>query len=57
MATHLREEGRLASLLGERAEAIQAYQHYLALRSTAEPSLRSSVEAIRAEVAKLARTR
>jgi eukaryotic-like serine/threonine-protein kinase len=55
IATHLREEGRLAALTGDRPGAIKAYQHYLALRSNPEPALRPAVEAVEAELAKLAR--
>src|ERR687883_1605090 len=33
LASHLREEGRLAALTGDRPGATRAYQHYLALRS------------------------
>jgi serine/threonine-protein kinase len=53
LAPHLQEEGRLAALTGDRAGAIKAYQHYLALRSDPEPALRPAVEAVRAELAKL----
>jgi hypothetical protein len=55
LATHLREEGRLAALTGDTSGAVRAYQHYLALRSDPEPALRPSVEAIRAELGKLGR--
>ena len=54
LAPHLREEGRLAALTGDRAGAIAAYRHYLALRSNPEPALRPEVQAVRAELAKLA---
>jgi serine/threonine-protein kinase len=54
LAAHLREEGRLAALTGDRSEAVRAYRHYLALRSDPEPALRPAVEAVRAELAKLA---
>jgi hypothetical protein len=54
LAPHLREEGRLAALTGDTTEAIRAYRHYLALRSEPEPALRAAVEAVRAELAKLA---
>ena len=37
-----------------RAGAVRAYRHYLALRSDPEPALRPAVEAVRAELAKLA---
>jgi hypothetical protein len=54
LAPHLREEGRLAALTGDRSGAIAAYRHYLALRSNPEPALRPAVQAVRAELAKLA---
>ncbi len=53
LATFLREEGRLAALTGDRAGAIRAYQHYLALRSDPEPSLKPEVDRVRAELARL----
>jgi hypothetical protein len=53
LATHLREEGRLATLTGDRAGAIRAYRHYLVLRSDPEPSLRPGVDSVRAALAKL----
>jgi hypothetical protein len=53
LAPHLREEGRLAALTGDRSGAIKAYRHYLALRSDPEPALRPAVDTIRAELAKL----
>jgi eukaryotic-like serine/threonine-protein kinase len=53
LAPHLREEGRLAALMGDRSGAVRAYRHYLALRSDPEPSLRPAVGAARAELAKL----
>jgi eukaryotic-like serine/threonine-protein kinase len=54
LAVHLREEGRLAALTGDRSGAVRAYRHYLALRSDPEPALRPVVEAVRAELVKLA---
>jgi DNA-binding SARP family transcriptional activator/TolB-like protein len=57
LSTFLREEGRLAALTGDHEGAIRAYRHYLALRSNAEPAVRSEVEHIRAEVARLERGR
>jgi len=54
LATHLREEGRLSALIGDTAAAIRAYRHYLVLRSDPEPAVRPAVEAVRAELAKLA---
>ena len=53
MATHLREEARLAALTGDSAGAARAYQHYLALRSESEPGSRGEVEEVRAERARL----
>jgi hypothetical protein len=53
VAAHLREEGRLAALTGDRAGAVRAYQHYLALRSDPEPALSADAEQVRAELAKL----
>jgi predicted negative regulator of RcsB-dependent stress response len=52
-STALREEGRIAMLAGDRAGAIRAYQHYLALRSDPEPSLKPEVEQVRSELATL----
>jgi hypothetical protein len=53
LAPHLREEGRLAALVGDTAEAVRAYQRYVALRSDPEPALRPEVDAVRTELAKL----
>ena len=53
LAAQLREQGRLAALVGEREEAIRAYRHYLALRADAEPELRAQVDAVRRELAEL----
>jgi len=53
LAAHLREEGRLAALTGDRAGALGAYRHYLALRSDPEPALRPTVDTVRADLAKL----
>jgi hypothetical protein len=53
LATHLREEGRLSARAGDRAGAIRAYEHYLALRSDPEPSLRAARDSVRAEVDRL----
>jgi tetratricopeptide (TPR) repeat protein len=57
LAAHLREEGRLAALTGDSSGAVRAYRSYLALRSDPEPALRPAVEAVRAELAKLAGAR
>jgi hypothetical protein len=53
LSTFLREEGRLAALTGDTAGAVRAYRHYLALRPHAEPEVKSEVELVRAELAKL----
>ena len=53
LATHLREEGRLAAIVGEREQAIAAYRHYLALRYDPEPALREEAERMRRELARL----
>jgi len=53
LATHLREEGRLAALAGDTAAAIQAYGHYLALRPDPEPSVAPEVERVRQELERL----
>jgi serine/threonine-protein kinase len=53
LSTFLREEGRLAALAGENDAAIEAYRHYLTLRASPEPPLRSEVEYVRDELGKL----
>jgi tetratricopeptide (TPR) repeat protein len=53
LSTGLREEGRLAELMGDRASAFRAYQHYLRLRSNPEPGLRAQVSTVRGAVAAL----
>jgi hypothetical protein len=53
LSTPLREEGRLAALVGDTAGAIRAYQHYLALRSDPEPRLRPDIARVRAELGAL----
>ena len=57
LSTFLREEGRLAAKTGDRAGAIRAYRHYLALRSDPEPELRPEVERVRSELARLEQVR
>lgn len=49
----LHDEGRLAARTGDRAGAIRAYEHYLALRSEPEPGLLPERDRIRAELARL----
>jgi hypothetical protein len=53
LSTHLREEGRAASLAGHPNAAIKAYQHYLALRYDPEPSVRPEVDQVQSELAGL----
>ena len=57
LSTYLREEGRLAALVGDTASARRAYQHYLALRSDPEPPLRADRDRVRAELARLVEER
>jgi eukaryotic-like serine/threonine-protein kinase len=52
-STLLREEGRLAALAGDRELAIRCYRQYLALRTSADPVLKSQVDAVRADLARL----
>jgi protein kinase-like protein len=52
-ATMLRQEGRLAELADDRPGAIEAYRRYLALRTNPEPAIKSQVEQVRAELARL----
>jgi tetratricopeptide (TPR) repeat protein len=56
LATQLREEGRLAALAGHRERAIEAYRHYLTLRSDPDPSLRQEADRIRQELIRLEST-
>jgi hypothetical protein len=49
----LREQGRLAVLVGDRAGAIRAYRHYLALRYSPEASMKPEVDRVRGELALL----
>jgi hypothetical protein len=55
LSTYLREEGRLAAMVGEREEAIAAYRQYLTLRAGPEPSVRRAVDAVRDELRRLER--
>lgn len=48
----LREEGRLASLTGDKNGAIRAYRLFVALRGEGELSQQADVEGARAEIAK-----
>jgi tetratricopeptide (TPR) repeat protein len=53
LAYGLREQGRLAALVGDRAGAIKAYSHYLTLRYNPEPAVKPEVDRVRAELARL----
>jgi serine/threonine-protein kinase len=53
LAASLRHEGRLAAALGDRAGAIRAFEHHLALRHTPEAALRASTDSVRNELASL----
>ena len=53
MSTFLREEGRLAALVGKREAAIGAYQQYLALRPAPDPSVKPEIDQVRADLATL----
>ncbi|MGD8359970.1 MAG: hypothetical protein PVJ04_00960 [Gemmatimonadota bacterium] len=54
LSTYLREEGRLADLAGEQEEAIQAYRHYLMLRSDPEPEWIAERDSSRARLSLMA---
>jgi hypothetical protein len=56
LATHLREEGRLALAAGDSTGAVAAYRQYVALRPSPEGAARADVELVRAELARLIRT-
>jgi hypothetical protein len=53
LATYLRDEGKIAARLGDRAGAIHAYEHYLALRSNPEPVLRPQRDSVLAELGRI----
>jgi serine/threonine-protein kinase len=57
LSTYLKEQGRLATLTGHRAEAVRAYRHYLILRAAPDPALVPDVATVRAELARLLRER
>ena len=50
---YLREEGRLAAMVGDTPGAIKAYRHYLALREDPDPPWRATWDSVRAELAAL----
>ncbi len=53
LAAQLREEGRLAALAGANEEAILAYRHYVALRSSPEAEQRPELDQVRRELERL----
>jgi hypothetical protein len=53
LSTYLRQEGKLATQVGDRSDAIQAYERYLALRSNVEPSQRAQRDSVESELVKL----
>jgi hypothetical protein len=53
LAASLLYEGRLAAAAGDRAGAIRAYEHYLALRHDPEPPLRAAADSVRTVLAAL----
>ncbi|MGD2122278.1 MAG: hypothetical protein PVJ76_11065 [Gemmatimonadota bacterium] len=53
LSTYLRERGRLASLAGEREEAIRAFRHYLVLRGSPEPEWMEERDWVRARLMEL----
>jgi hypothetical protein len=54
---YLREEGRLASVVGDTAGAIRAYSHYLALREDPDSLWRAQWDSVRAELNALLRAK
>jgi hypothetical protein len=53
LALQLREQGRIASLAGDRKRATRTYQHYLGMRADAEPAAKAQVDSVRRELARL----
>jgi serine/threonine-protein kinase len=53
LAPTLREEGRIAALMGDRQGAAKAYRHYIALRANCDPALRGELDQVRAALARL----
>ena len=57
LALQLREQGRIASLAGDKKRATRTYQHYLGMRADPEPAVRAQVDSVRRELAKLGTVR
>ena len=53
LSSALEQEGRLAAMTGDRAGAMRAYRHYLALRTAPEPQALPEVRRVRAELGRL----
>jgi hypothetical protein len=53
LSSYLQEEGRILALTGDTAGARVAFEHYLALRSDPEPSLRPQRDRVRRQLAAL----
>ncbi len=53
LASFLREEGRLATMAGDKMGAIRAYEHYLTLRTNPDPPLQPQRDSVVAELAEL----
>ena len=53
LPSYLRTEGMLAAQVGDTAGAIQAYQHYLILRSDPDSALQAEADGVRADLARL----
>jgi tetratricopeptide (TPR) repeat protein len=53
IGVQLREQGRLASLAGDRDRAIRAYRHFIRMSADAEPSMQRELDSARRELAKL----
>jgi len=54
-STFLREEGRLAALIGDRQSALRAHRIYLALRTAPEPAVAAEVARVRSALDSLQR--
>ena len=55
LAPRLRQEGRLAAIVGDTTRAIRAYHRYLSLRRDADPVLIPERDSVRAALARLER--
>ena len=53
LTAKLREEGRLAAIVGDTVGAIEAYRHYLAIRTDPDPALQPEVDGVRQALAAL----